>query len=108
VADLNRLAARERLQFFRQFLGAWHGCRAHQNGYHPYAALQRDASLQADEVIGIVEPPVPGAIGSGSPLVTDDDDQHAARSHGVFDCLDEINAGLDTLDVHEHTLRAEV
>ena len=64
--------------------------------------------FQPDEVIGVVKPPAPGGIGAVGPFVTDDDDKHLAGAHGLLDRVYEIGAGLDTFDVHEHTLRPEM
>ena len=68
---------------------------------------ERRRRFDAHEIPGIVEAPLARAIG-GKPLVADDDDQDFAGRHRAFDRFDEIDAGLDSFDVHEHALGTEM
>ena len=108
MTDLDRLAAGERLEVVRQFIGARHDRAAHQHRHHADVALQGGAGLEADEVVGIIEPPASCGIGGRRPLVADDDDEHLAGTDRRLDRGDEIDPGLDSLDIHEDAIGTEM
>ena len=107
VAELDRLTARERRQVRGKLFGARHHRTVHQHRHDTDISGERRRSFDADKVLGIVQPALARAIG-GEPSAADDDDQHFAGRYGAFERFDEVEAGLDAFDVHEHALGAEV
>jgi len=68
---------------------------------------ERRRGFDADKVLGVVQPALARVIG-GEPSGADDDDQHFAGRYRAFERFDEVEAGLDAFDVHEHALGAKV
>ena len=108
VQHLDRLPPRQRPQFVGQVLGARHRRVFDEHRHDADLAAQCRSGLQANEVLRIVEPAATAGVRRAQPPRADDDDQHATRRDGLLDRIDEIDAGVYALDVHEHPLAAEV
>src|SRR2546427_3383107 len=88
-------------------VGARHLGAFHEHRHHPDTAGERRSGFEAYEIGGIVEPAPTFAVGS-EPVLADENDQDFTRDKRAFDGLDEIDAGLDPLHVHEYAIGAEV
>ena len=61
-----------------------------------------EARLDADKIVGIVEPAPPARVPQVEPLLADDCEQHAAVGHALIDGFSEIAPRFDGGDIHEH------
>ena len=72
MAQDERVAPRQLGQLIGQLPAAGHGCALDQDWDHPDAALKGGCDLQADDVVGVVQPPLPVLISGGEPPRADD------------------------------------
>jgi hypothetical protein len=110
VAQLDRVAMRERGQIGRQILCSGHRAPLDEHGNHANLfVLERGCDFNAQEVFRIVEaaPLEPGIL-NGQPVSTDDGEQHGAGFELVLDELDEVHAGRNVVGVLEDAVRAEL
>ena len=107
VAELDRVALRQRRELRRQLGGRRHLGARDQHRHDADAALETRPHLEADEVVGVVEPARALAIAAAEPVLADQDQDRVAGRHGAADVLDEVLARRDVVDVHEDLCRAE-
>ena len=66
----------------------------HQDRDDVDTAVQRGLDLQADEIVGVVQAPLPVPLGDRQPPLADDSHQGRARRDSGRDHLGEVIAGL--------------
>src|SRR6185312_11541356 len=71
-------------------------------------SLERGLHLQADEVVGVLEPAGAAGVGDRRPLRANNGQQHVAGVERFVDALREVLSRLDGADVHEDRALAEV
>ena len=108
VAQFHRLPSREQHQVFGEITRGRHRRALHQHRHDAYAASQRRSCFQADEVLGVGEPWLSGAVLAGEPVAADHRHHDLGRAERLVDGIDEVQPGLDADHVHEHALPAEV
>src|SRR5262245_29549893 len=106
IAQVQRLAPRQRRERVRKLLGAGHPRALEEHRDHPDVALQGCSDFMADEVTGVLQPPPPLGIGDREPVPADERDQDVARAYRALDGLHEVEAGLDAVDIHEDVVAA--
>ena len=72
-----------------------------QRGDNPNIAGKRRRDFQPDEVLWVIEPPPSRVISDRQPLLANQCDQGIARAHSLLNNLDEVEAGLNRVDVHK-------
>ena len=106
-AELERLAAHEPRKAVGQLVRPRHPCAIHEDRDDAHIARQRRFDFQADEVVGVVEPPPAALVGDRQPLVADQGQQHITRSDSRGDRRHEVVAQGDRVDVLEDLRVAE-
>ena len=101
VAKLERMPACERGEVLREIAFRRHLGAIDQHGDHRNVALQRRGDLDAHIVVRVVEPPLALAVGGGQPMRADDCEQCIALRDLRIELLDEIEPGLDGVDIDE-------
>lgn len=108
-AELNCLLARQLGQARRQLIGAGHPGPFDQDGDDADITRQSSFELQPDEVVAIIQPPLPVLAGDREPPVADQCQQHVAGSDRGGDHIDEVVVQFDRgVDVLEDMASAEV
>ncbi len=102
LADLHRLAARERLERIRQFARLRHVCPIDQNRDDTNVAGKRRCNFDDHEVVRIIQPPPAALIFCFQPAGTNNHQNNVARSDLAVQMRYEINAGRNVVDVHEN------
>src|SRR5215218_9167989 len=102
-----RPRAQDRLNRRQQLLATRHDRALDQDRDHPDVALQRRRDLQADEVVGVIQPPPPVLVGGAEPARADHRQQHLTATHRLGDDLGEVNPQRDRVDIHEDLVVAE-
>jgi len=103
----HRVAPGQRPQRFRQLLLVRHRRIADQHGDYPLALVQRRGDLDADEIIGIVEPPCAGRVARVDPTLADDGEHDIALGDAFVEHAHEVEARRDIVDVEKELLRLE-
>lgn len=108
MAETNCVAPREGAQSFGQILLARHLGIVNQHRDHPDAAAERRLQFNADEILGIVETARAGLVGRVEPSPADHRKHDVAGRHLLIEHLDEIEPGLDRVDIHEQLAGGKV
>ena len=99
MGNLDRLPTAQLLQAVRQVFTPWH-CRAvDKDGNDANSALKRRLDLDPHEIIRIVETTPVVLAGAGIPIVPDDGDERVAYTELLGEYVEEIETGLDIVDV---------
>jgi hypothetical protein len=107
VANPHSIPDGEQPEIFGQLSCRRHRRPLHDNRDHPDAAPERSGDFRSHVVIGIVQPAAAAGVLRIQPVRTDYREQHVTSVQRLVQCLDEILAGSDVTDVHEHVISAE-
>jgi hypothetical protein len=108
IAQLQGVAPSQRLKIVRQVCGSGHQCALDERRDHPDVPPQCCGNFMPDEVFWIIYPPLSIGIGERQPLPPDEGDQDIARTHSTLDNLNEVETGLNAINIHEHVVAAKV
>ena len=110
VAEAQRVALCEGCQGLRQVGGGRHRRRADQYGddQHVGPPAESGRDLQAHVVFGVVQPALARVVFDRQPRGPDHGQQGLTRAHFLLDHAGEPLARVDSVDVPEHLIRAEM
>jgi len=107
VAQLDGVVAEHGLHRIGHVLGPGEAGTVDQDGNDRPPPLDGGGDLEADVVLGIVDPPAPRRGLRGQPPSADHGQQHVGVVHRGRDGAHEVGAGSDAVDVEEDDVVAE-
>ena len=107
MREPHRITTRERPQRFRQLIGARHLCLANQHWDHALVLRQRAFNLDPDKVARVVQPPAAATIARVDPVPANHRNEHVALRDLIVQNADEVEPGLDAVDVYKQLLGRE-
>ena len=101
VAQLDCLAARDRLEIVRKLIGRRHPRALHEHRHHRDVPSKRCRNFVSDEVLRILEASTPVIVDARRPVSPDQHEEHTTGAHRAVDRLHEIRPGSDIGQIHE-------
>ena len=102
------IAPCQQLQRVRQVCGTRHKCAFDQHGDDSNIAGKRRRNFQPNEIPWVIQPPPSSVIGERQPLLANQCNQGIALAHSLLNNLDEVQDGLNRVDVHKDIVPPKV
>jgi hypothetical protein len=99
MRNVDRLPTAQLLQAVRQVFAPWHRRTVDEDWNDADSPLECRLDLDPYEIIKIVEAPSVVCVGAGIPILPDDRDEHVAYTELLGEYVEEIQAGLDIVDI---------